>query len=117
MQPVVYLRVAAKISAKQLSLQLRQLDLIIRQRVFRCRASFLKRNLIVLPRYVAEHQSSRTSELLQRPVSAASKVGEPFSQIVPSGNRCSLRAIDVSFVACVQVRIVEIADASARRER
>src|ERR1039457_402127 len=113
-QPVVHLRLARETPAKQLSLQLPQLDLLIRHRIIRRRTRPLNHNLSVLPADVAQRQSPRTGELLQRPVAAAFELGRTFAQVVSARNRGRLGEIDVSVIASVQVGIAEIADTSAR---
>ena len=109
MQPVVDLRIARETSAKYFSLQLRQLDLLIRHRVIRSCAGLLERDLIVLPAYVAQCHSSRGRKVtfIQRPLAAAFELGDAFAQVVPARDRRGISEVNVRFVARVQVRIAE----------
>ncbi len=117
MQPVIDLGVTRESPAQYFALQLRQLDLLIGDGVVRSHAGLLECDLVVLPAEVAQRESARGREVIERPMAAAFELGDPVAQVMPAGNRCRLREIDVRLVLCVDPGIAEIADTPGGLER
>src|ERR1700727_3679710 len=113
MQPVVAPGTAAETSAEQLSLQFRQLNLLVGHRVVGESIDLLDYDLVVLPTHIAQGERARGCEVVKRPMAASFEIGDTVAKIFAPYHCRGLLQVEVRVITRVQMRIAKVAKASS----